>query len=323
MKAIARSLFRFSRNVIDRPAVILLYHRVTDLSLDPQQLSVSPENFDAQISHLRKYYSLIGVEEFASAFINKKKLPKRSVVITFDDGYADNFHAAIPILERHRAQGLFYIATANLDIGRELWWDDLERIFLLDNVLPTQLNFECKEVPYTFSTSTKLEKEKTYNALHPILKDCDAGLRDQLMLDITRWAQLPTDGRSSHRMMTADELIKMSQSAAAVIGAHTHNHPKLSVCTVQQQEREILQSKEILSKLLNRQIDHFSYPFGSRIDYTRDTVEICQRAGFKMVCSNFHEQVHSWHSPFELPRILVRNWTPHDFKKKMETFFTF
>jgi peptidoglycan/xylan/chitin deacetylase (PgdA/CDA1 family) len=323
MKAIARALFRFSRNVVDRPSVILLYHRVTDLELDPQQLSVSPENFDAQIRHLKTNYALIGIEEFTNAITKKKKLPKRAVIITFDDGYADNYYEARPILERHDAQALFYIATSNLDSSREFWWDDLERIFLESEQLPERLQFTYRGSSIEFVTASQPERIKTYNALHPLVKALPFSERADLMKKITNWSGLSEDGRPTHRMMTTPELILMSRSPATVIGAHTHTHSRLSACSPQEQRSEIKESKEILGKLLKQEITHFSYPFGTKEDYSPETVNICQELGFRMVCSNYYDQVHSWHSAFELPRVLVRDWPLQEFKKKMDTFFTF
>jgi peptidoglycan/xylan/chitin deacetylase (PgdA/CDA1 family) len=323
MKRTLKTLYRFTRNIIDRPAIILLYHRVFNLTSDPQQLAVSPENFNDQIRFLRSNYSLIGIEEFENNIVRGKKNPARCVVLTFDDGYADNYYDALPILERHNAQALFYIATGNLDTAREFWWDDLERIFLGDHHLPSRLQVVHQGRSIELNTSSQAERTNTYHALHPLVKALTFNDRSALMKNITDWSGLSHEGRASHRMMTTPELILTSKSPAAVIGAHTHTHSRLSVCSPEEQRMEISQSKSILENLLHKKITHFSYPFGTREDYTTETVNICRDLGFTMVCSNYHDQVHSWHSRFELPRMLVRNWALTEFKKKMHTFFTY
>ena len=106
-----------------------------------------------------------------------------------------------------------------------------------------------------------------------------------------------------------------------VIGAHTHNHPKLSVCGQEEQYHEIASSKSNLEGLLQREIKHFSYPFGTKADYNNDTVNICRSLEFDMVCSNFPRQVHRWTNRFELPRMLVRDWTADQFEENMKAFF--
>jgi peptidoglycan/xylan/chitin deacetylase (PgdA/CDA1 family) len=143
------------------------------------------------------------------------------------------------------------------------------------------------------------------------------------MDQLIEWSGAGKAGRATHRMLTTAELVSLAGSASAVIGAHTHNHPKLSVCTGEDQRKEISQSKSILENLLNREIIHFSYPFGSQLDYTPETVEICKKLGLKIVSANYHNQLHSWHSNFELPRMLVRNWNLKEFESKMHTFYNY
>src|SRR5437762_2090069 len=78
----------------------LLYHRITKLKNDPQLLSVSPENFYEQIKFLKTKFYVLEIEEFLHIKNSRKEnFPKNSFVITFDDGYADNYLEALPILE--------------------------------------------------------------------------------------------------------------------------------------------------------------------------------------------------------------------------------
>ena len=111
---------------------VFIYHRVTELKIDTHQLAVSPVNFNEQVSHLKKNYNLVAADEFVNLLQTKKKFPKRTALLTFDDGYADNYLEALPILEDNNAQAIFYITTSNLNTDKELWWDELERILLKD-----------------------------------------------------------------------------------------------------------------------------------------------------------------------------------------------
>ena len=96
----ARSVYRRVRtvknqlfNLIDQPVIILLYHRVTDLTSDPEMLAVSPNNFRSHIKFLKHHFRIARFDEDWS------NLKEKAVVITFDDGYADNALEALPILE--------------------------------------------------------------------------------------------------------------------------------------------------------------------------------------------------------------------------------
>ena len=321
IKSTLRTIRAKALNLLDEPAVILLYHRVTKLPLDPQLLSVTPENFDAQLKILKRHFNVLRIDEFTELVLKGRGFPKKSVVITFDDGYADNHLEARPMLEANDLQALFYVATANISTAYEMWWDTLERIFLIGHELPKVLSMSIGGFSYRFDTETTVQRTATYNALHPHIKKCPSASRDAAIEGLLQWAGLSREGRDSHRMMTFDELKTFAMSKSVVVGAHTHHHPKLSACDKDEQYHEIASSKSNLEMLLGKDVKHFSYPFGGKDDYNLDSIALCKTLGFDVVCSNFPKQLHRWTSRFELPRMLVRDWKGVEFKEKMNSFF--
>jgi peptidoglycan/xylan/chitin deacetylase (PgdA/CDA1 family) len=313
---------RFFFNMLDAPAVILLYHRVTTLESDPQLLSVQPHNFFEQVSLLKKEYTLLGVEDFADLIVNRKKLPANAVLITFDDGYADNYVEALPILESLSAQALFYIATENIDTDRELWWDELERILFNADFHLHKIQVTNGDDKITLQSATAEDRLQSYQFLHRLLKYSLPDKRENMMAALRKQAGLSDQGRASHRIMNKHEIRELARSVAAIVGTHTHRHPALSVLTYAQQMDEIEKSKTILKEITGGTIDHFSYPYGSKKDYDENTIKICREVEFKMVCSNYYGHVHNWTDRFQLPRILVRDWNKDTFKNKIQKFFT-
>jgi len=308
-------------NRLDTPALVLLYHRVTTLQSDPQQLAVSPENFYAQLEYLKNTHAVLPIEEFHDCLTRRKKLPRRTVVITFDDGYADNYLEALPILNTLSCQALFFITTSLLNTQRELWWDDLERILLTQKYLPHELELEVNGHHLHFNTSTLRGLHKAYDQLQPLLRFTPPVLRDAAMNYLRNWAGLREEGRASHRMLTHYELQQLSFSSAAVIGAHTHTHPSLATLPYEEQLQEIALSKNILEKICGQAPGYFSFPYGSKHDYNAASLRACRELGFKMVYANFYNQVHRWTNVLEVPRVLVRNWNIAEFKSKLKQFF--
>ena len=80
-------------------ALILLYHRVNNLLIDPQELSVTPENFELQLQFLKSQFKILSLKELLERRDNGLDIDG-TIALTFDDGYADNYYNALPILEK-------------------------------------------------------------------------------------------------------------------------------------------------------------------------------------------------------------------------------
>jgi peptidoglycan/xylan/chitin deacetylase (PgdA/CDA1 family) len=313
---------RFFQNLMENPAIILIYHRVKELENDRQMLAVKPENFYRQIEHLKNNYNLLSPDEFADILSKNKNFSRNSVLLTFDDGYADNLINAVPILESLEAQSVFYITTSMLDANSEAWWDNLEKIFIKDNLPPDlQIRFNGKTLK--FKTSNLEEIEKTYFALHPLLKYSKAPLREMAIKQLLGWSECSGDIRESHRFLNSAELKKMSESRSAVIGAHTHTHTPLSILNYAEQLEDISASVQKLKDFTGIDVKYFSYPFGVKKDYNNDSINICKTLGFRFVCANYYSQIHSWTDPFQLPRILIRDWNFDTFSLNLKKYFRY
>jgi peptidoglycan/xylan/chitin deacetylase (PgdA/CDA1 family) len=299
---------------------VLLYHRVTQSQTDPQQLSVTPANFNAHLEHLKNNYHLLTIKEFQYYLENKKKFPKKSVLITFDDGYADNYLEALPILEKHTAQALFYIATGTLNTDVEFWWDAIERIVLLSDHKTEEEKYVLNGVEYNLSGLDNTKRFELYEQLLPALRVMNSSLREEKINELGRIFN-SSQGRASHRAMTFEELKKMDLSNAAVIGAHTHLHPSLGALTYEEQLKEIETSKNILEQHLNKKITHFSYPFGTIKDFNADTLDIMKKMNFQLVAANIPYLVHKNTDQYSFTRFLVRDWNSGEFEKQMQSFF--
>ena len=115
--------------------LILMYHRIADESCDPWSLAVSPRHFDEQLRTIRELTRPKRLRDLvASPSHGIDRQP--SVIVTFDDGYADNFLAAKPLLERHDVPATVFVSSGFLDKTIGFWWDELERMLLAPGTLP-------------------------------------------------------------------------------------------------------------------------------------------------------------------------------------------
>ena len=102
---------------------ILMYHYINDEEPLRSKLGVSPKTFDRQMRFLRENgYNIIPLEELADLIKNKKKLPSKTVAVTFDDGYLDNYTNVYPVLEKYHIPATLFIVINR--IGKHLGNDD-------------------------------------------------------------------------------------------------------------------------------------------------------------------------------------------------------
>jgi len=303
-------------NCLDPPVLVLLYHRVTSLSSDPEMLAVTPDNFRAQLRYLKENFPIVRFEEdWATA-------PNPAVVITFDDGYADNALEALPILEEVGVPATFFVSTGTIGTGSEFWWHQLERIILEMRSLPPDFTLEDARFRRCWPTSTPRELQEFYQGIVRLMNDTDAGHRSNWLGQLRHWAQSEEETSDTHRTMTIDELRLLAGSSCVTIGAHTVTHTRLSCLPVEAQREEIITSKKQLEAWLDREIAVFSYPFGRRSDYTNQSIALCRQAGFLKAAANFPGQAHRWSDPYQIPRHLVRNWPVETFTAQLRGFWT-
>lgn len=146
-------------------ACILMYHRVGDSACDPWQLAVSVENFEQHLKVLRKQVNVITLSSLINQLLTQS-LKRGSVVLTFDDGYFDNYAYAKPLLERYDLPATFFIPTNNLDSKGEYWWDELERIFIQTETLPATLSLNFISNPQLYRLEDEVVASKCLHKKH-------------------------------------------------------------------------------------------------------------------------------------------------------------
>lgn len=319
---ILRSLYRFGRstlhwtaNRLDPPVVVLLYHRVTTLESDPQLLAVTPANFRDQIKYLKDNYLVLRFEADWS------RIKEPSIVVTFDDGYADNALEVLPIIEEIGIPATFFISTGTVGTQKEFWWDELERIILGQRSYPSRFELRDSQFRQVWPTTTKTERQTLYGAIHQLIKTVDTPRRENWLQQLRDWAQSEEHGRETHRAMTVAELRDLSKNKWVTIGAHAITHIPLSSLPVIKQREEIIGSKKQIEAWLEQKVTVFSYPFGCKGDYTQESVELCKEAGLIKAAANFPGQAHRWTDPYQIPRQLIRNWSLDEFVKKISGFW--
>jgi peptidoglycan/xylan/chitin deacetylase (PgdA/CDA1 family) len=296
--------------------VILMYHRVTERSSDPWNLCVSPRHFAEHLKILKQNYPILSLHDLLISLKNAR-LPKRGVVLTFDDGYADNLWNAKPLLEKYEVPGTVFVASGSID-NKGFWWDDLERALLQPKKLPKSLQLSVQGRSYEWPTKYSEQRQQVYMAIHKILQPLSTSDRDKVMTELFTWADIDQTDHPDYQPLATAELIQLAQSEFIDIGAHTVTHPLLSVMSQAEQSAEIVGSRQKLTEILGSKVDTFSYPYGN---FTTDTVDIVKAAGFEMALACETNVVEKGANQFQLGRFGVGDWEGEKFRQHLHEFF--
>jgi peptidoglycan/xylan/chitin deacetylase (PgdA/CDA1 family) len=117
-----RAIFKIY-NALFPTAIILLYHRVADTKNDPHQLCVSPENLHEQIKFLKENFRVVSLAQLVGQ-VRSKKVKNKTIAITFDDGYADNLHNALPVLQEHNIPATIFFTAGYVGSNKPFYWDE-------------------------------------------------------------------------------------------------------------------------------------------------------------------------------------------------------
>ncbi|MBI3582501.1 MAG: polysaccharide deacetylase family protein [Nitrospinae bacterium] len=279
-------------------------------------LAVKPEHFLDQMKFLKEHFPVLKYDADWSG------VREPSVVVTFDDGYADNYLEALPILQETGVAATFFITPELIDSNQEFWWDELERVILGKWSYPDHFELKDKIYHRIWLTATESERKTLYNELHPLMRSLAPERRKVWLKQLRQWVKTDEAGRASHRLLKNQELQALAKSSFVTIGAHGMTHTSLGGQPMDSQENEMKESREQLEAIINRPVISFSYPFGTKSDYTTDTMNLCKRLGFTKAAANYPGQARRWTNRFEIPRQIVRDWPIDIFEKKISEFWT-
>jgi len=337
MRAIARlkgALGR-ARARLRPKALVLLYHRVADLPSDPFGLCVTPRAFAEHMEVLRRLARPVPLGELTRS-LGRHRVNRQAVVVTFDDGYADNLLAAKPLLEKFDVPATVFVATGYVGRGREFWWDELEGALFRPGPcprIPASLaggseppggDFKAEDVArhrrwrYP-GAEPRHDRYALFCGYHARLQGMHPAARDLALEDLRGAAGLAPGARPEYRALTRDELARLADGTVVEAGAHTVNHPFLPALPGPEQRREIFDSKAWLEETLGRRVGDFSYPHGG---FDAETAGYVREAGFRSACTTRAARLTGWDVPACLPRVVPEGEDGDGFARFLRAWFS-
>jgi len=313
-----------------------MYHRIADEPVDPWGMCVSAEHFAEHMQVLARSGMACATGELARELADGDK-PAAAVAVTFDDGYADNLHTGLPILERFAVPATFFVVASAIGRHAGFWWDELERLLLHDGPLPAKLDLTIDDRSRCWRLddeplatvgdasrarrawrawdAPRSDRERAFAELWAWLRDQPAAPRDLAIATLR--SQLEAAGcahAEAPRALTADELVSLAGHELAEIGAHTSTHQRLCRLTVQERRDEIAAGKTALEQAVGHRLAGFAYPFG---EWDAETVHLVREANFDYACGAGGCALTRRSSPFVVPRVQIEDCDGDAFAERL------
>ena len=246
----------------------LNYHRIGVAGSSPFDRgiwSVSTEMFDRQVAWLKSHFDVIRPQDLPSILQSRKG---RYVLLTFDDGYRDNYTEAFPVLKYHGIPATFFITTGFLDRPRLAWWDEVA--WMIRTCRRELIDMRPRiEDPVRFIDRTREGSVKTTLTAYTYLPGNKTEEFLNALANAAGTGRFPS-AEACDQWMTW-EMVRDMNRAGMEIGGHTVNHPILSSLHADEQLWEIRESINRLRTELDCSIQSFSYPNGYPIAFNNDT----------------------------------------------------
>jgi len=309
------SLYRFLSG--KRNPIILNYHRILSPAAHneavPAGMVVRPQTFEKHLQYLRRHFEVVTMAQLIESRDRNEPTERPLCVITFDDGWRDNYEEALPLLRRYRLPATLFISTGFMGNGQTPWFYRLAHVlhalagvsddrctalrsntqldlpvallaWLAGSTLARQRDFE--DVIEGMKTLPGAELESVVERLRLLLASAGQNVNgnDAAMLD---WDQIREMARTSFE-----------------IGSHGVTHLILTQIPEQAMKEEVFESKHCIEQQLRQSVGGFSYPNG---DYSAEVESLVRTAGYRYACTTKPGSVERCDNPYQLKRISVHD----------------
>lgn len=285
-----------------------MYHRIIDKDLQSPftvqpGMYVTPDNFGKQVKFLKDKFKIISLDVLIERLKNGEDV-SGCCVLTFDDGWRDNYTNAFPILKKHQVPATIFLPTGFIGAQRWFWPEEvsLSLVWLYRNKM------DSIKIPGILQKL--FDKSKFYSCKQPCdaidrfidkLKQYQPQQREQVVAALQ---DVCPAKKHERLLMNWDEVQKMANSGLISFGAHTVSHTLLDQLTVENARYEIKKSKEDVEKTIKKQVNIFAFPNGN---YNKKVLAILRDTKFAAAVTTRRGYIDMSNHLLELPRIAMHD----------------
>lgn len=303
----ARELTGFHER-IQREATILLYHGVTDVASrgieNRDRKHIATAEFVHQMAFLRREAHPLSIDELLALLVEGRRLPPRAVVVSFDDGFRNNFTQAVPVLEKYSIPAVFYVTSGIVNTDLMFWVDELEDCL---NLTRRRSLLVRTDRLMEFDLTTDDARMAALRSIKAYCKIAPADEVERVVQEVAAGTGVEASVAHSpnYEKISWSELREMHRHPLFTIGGHSLYHRILTSLSPEALEREVRASLDLLTVKLGGNIEHYSYPEGQAHHYDGKTIDMLKRFGVRCSPSAIPGLNPPGTSPFHLRRIMV------------------
>jgi len=296
---------------------ILTYHRFPSPdgieAFDDGVVDASAQEFEMHVACLKRYFTIIGAEELRR-LCTGARLPPHPVAITFDDGYLDCYRHALPILQRHAAKAIFFIATSHISERKLFWWDRIA--YLVKHAQQQQVSLRY---PVPLEIVIDADRARTIERLLRLVKrqqlaepfDMERFLEELASATRVAWSR-DLERTFADRLLMNWDQVRELRRAGMDVQSHTRSHRILQTLSPSDLMDELVGSRDDLTRELGEPPQLIAYPGGNPITQTSPIRAALKQSGYTLGLNNITGPTPLGRGidPFDIRRLAVgRNFS--------------
>lgn len=259
------------------------YHRIgvsSETQFDPNVFSCTAETFEQHLIFFKQHFELISISQLHTLH-SQPDVKKKYAVITFDDGYHDNYDLAFPLLKKHNVPAALFVATDFIDQKCIPWWDEtawLIRQCSIEQIAATGW--------MSINQLASLSVASRIKAILKVMKQDRQSPIEEKLQKLRIIAQQTFDNSRLEQKLFADwKMIKEMANNGVTIGSHTCSHRILSHLSNEEQQQELTVSKAKIEQNIATSVEALAYPVGGINSFNESTIKLTKAAGYNIAFS--------------------------------------
>lgn len=310
---------------------ISMYHYTRDLkhSRYPQIKGLDQSLFRQQIDFMKNNFNIVTMEQVMDAVEGKADLPEKAILLTFDDGYIDNYTVAFPILDEFGVQGSFFIPGKTftthqlLDVNKIHYMLASANIYeLVEDVKKEMDYYRGREFDYAptdeffkeYAVENRFDVKETVFVKRMLQTVLPEQLRNTISSNLFKKYVGVTEEQLAYELYMTEEQIRTMKRHGMFIGLHGYDHYWLGNLSPEQMRYDIAMALETMDEFIDRKRWVMNYPYGN---YNQDVLDYIKSQG---ACVGLTTQVRIANiredNPLELPRLDCNDFPPKSEKYK-------